>query len=147
MAKEEKKEHAGRNMAIGAALAAGAGYVAGILTAPKSGKDTRKDIKDTAVKTKTEAEKRLKVMHSEATDLIGKAKTLAKNVGSGSKDELNQAIESAVSAREKARNLLSALHEGDADDKDLEEAIAEVNSAVEHLKKYVSKNVQQSKKA
>ncbi|MCA1806602.1 MAG: YtxH domain-containing protein, partial [Actinobacteria bacterium] len=35
--------------AIGAVFAAAAGYVTGILTAPKSGKETRKDIHDTAV--------------------------------------------------------------------------------------------------
>jgi gas vesicle protein len=146
MAKEEeKKAHTGRNVAIGAALAAGAGYLAGILTAPKSGKETRKDIKDTAVKTKTEAEKKLKAMHSEATDLITKAKKAVKDLSSGPKDELQQAIDSAVNAREKTRQLLSALHDGDADDKDLEEAITEVNSAVEHLKKYVGKNVTKAK--
>ena len=145
MAKEEKQEHTGRNMAIGAALAAGAGYVAGILTAPKSGKETRKDIKDTAAKTKAEAEKRLKALHSEVTELIDKAKAAVQNVSSGKKEDLGAAIQKAVAAKEAAREVLSALHEGDADDKDLKKAMADINDAVEHLKKYVGKNVSQAK--
>lgn len=145
MAKEEKKDHTGRNVAIGAALAAGAGYVAGILTAPKSGKETRKDIQKTAIKAKSEAEKRLKILHSELNDLIAKAKVTVKNVSEGKKDDLTEAIAKAVAAKEKAREVLSALHEGDADDKDLKKAMADVSSAVEHLKKYVGKDVKAAK--
>lgn len=39
-------------IALGAAFGAIAGFVTGILVAPKSGKETRQDIKDVAVKTK-----------------------------------------------------------------------------------------------
>ena len=35
-----------KKVLIGTALGLAAGYVAGILTAPKSGKETRQDIKD-----------------------------------------------------------------------------------------------------
>ena len=51
------------------------GYLAGILTAPKSGKETREDIKDTAVKTYSEAEKQLKKLHTELNDVLAEAKT------------------------------------------------------------------------
>lgn len=44
---------------IGVVAGAVAGFVTGILTAPKSGKATRKDIKDTAVKTKGEVVKEI----------------------------------------------------------------------------------------
>ena len=37
--------------------AVAAGFTAGILTAPKSGKETRKDLKDKAVKMKADTEK------------------------------------------------------------------------------------------
>jgi len=37
------------------AIAAAAGFVAGILLAPKSGKETRKDLKDKAMDVKTTA--------------------------------------------------------------------------------------------
>lgn len=52
-------------IAVSAIIAATAGYVAGILTAPKSGKETRKDIQDKALKAKREAEARLKALYSD----------------------------------------------------------------------------------
>jgi len=129
----------GRNVAIGTLLAAGAGYVAGILTAPKSGKETRKDIQRTALKKKAEAEKTLKNLHSELTELIHHGKAMAKDVKDTAKNELVEALGKAQSAKEKAREILSAVHEGDADDKDLQKAVAEAKSAADHLKKYVKK--------
>lgn len=47
----------GTKYALGTAVAAGIGYVAGILTAPKSGKETRQNIQDQAIKAKKESEK------------------------------------------------------------------------------------------
>jgi gas vesicle protein len=44
--------------ALGALIGAVAGLVAGILTAPKSGKETRADIKGRAAELKTEAARR-----------------------------------------------------------------------------------------
>ena len=44
-------KHGKKGIAIGAVIGAVAGVVAGILFAPKSGKETRKDIKDVASKT------------------------------------------------------------------------------------------------
>lgn len=130
----------GRNFAIGTLIALGAGYVAGILTAPKSGKETRKDLQNAAIKTKTEAEKTLKNLHSELTDLIAEGKQRAKDVKDTAKNELVEALGKAQVAKEKARNILSAVHEGDADDKDLQAAVAEAKNALDHLKKYVKKS-------
>ncbi len=45
-------------LAIGALIGAAAGLVAGMLTAPKSGKETRADIKDKAAELKRKAEVR-----------------------------------------------------------------------------------------
>jgi gas vesicle protein len=130
----------GRNLALGTVLVALAGYVAGILTAPKSGKETRKDIQKKAAQAKSEAEKKLKVLHSELDDLIGTGKKKIKDARSTAKSELNDALNKAQIAKEKAREMLSAIHEGGADDKDLQKAINEVNSAIDHLKKFVSKD-------
>lgn len=131
--------------AIGAVVAAVTGYVAGILTAPKSGKETRKDIGETAVKAKTEAEKKLKELHSELDVLLGKVKAGAKKVKSGASEEFAAAVTRAQFAKEKAREILSALHEGDANDKDLKKAIDEVNQSIDHLKKYLAKHKTTSK--
>lgn len=128
-----------KKFAIGAVVAAAAGYVAGILTAPKSGKETRKDIKDTAVRTYTAAEKELKVLHTELNKLMGEASKKANELKGSAKEGLDKATEAAKVAKEKARELLSAVHEGDADDKDLDNAVKEAKKAVEHLKSYLKK--------
>ncbi len=131
----------GKKWAVAAVVAGAAGYVAGLLTAPKSGKETRKDIKDAAGKAKAEAERVLKELHSDLDALIIKVKQQAKNLSEKGQQELVKAIEKASLAKEKARGVLSALHEGDvADDKDLQNAIQDVKSSIDNLKKYLKKN-------
>lgn len=127
------------NLAAGAVFLAGLGYAAGILTAPKSGKETRKDIQRAAVRAKSEAESRLKELNAELGDLIEQGKHRAKDVKDGAKGEFVDMLGHAQFARQKARELLSALHEGDAEDKDLKRAIDEVNQAIDHLKTYLKK--------
>jgi len=130
----------GTKVAVGTALAAGMGYAAGILSAPKSGKETRKDIQKKAMEAKKESERKLKQLNSELTDLIMKGKSTAKNAKDSTKAELHKALEAAVTAKEKGREILSALHEGETDDKDLKKAVSEVHKAVDHLKKYLKKH-------
>ncbi len=130
----------GAKVAVGTALAAGIGYVAGVLTAPKSGKETRKDIQDKAVQAKKESAKRLKQLNDELTELMMTAKSKAKGAKEGTKAEIHKALETAVAAKEKGREILSAFHEGETNDKDLKKAVAEVHKAVDHLKKYIKKN-------
>jgi gas vesicle protein len=127
------------NMAVGAVLLAGIGYMAGVLTAPKSGKETRKDIQRAALRAKSEAELRLKELNVELGDLIEQGKHKAKDVKESAKGEYVDMLGHAQFARQKARELLSALHEGDAEDKDLKRAINEVNKAIDHLKTYLKK--------
>ncbi|HLZ14662.1 MAG TPA: YtxH domain-containing protein [Candidatus Saccharimonadales bacterium] len=129
-----------KKFAIGTILAAAAGYLAGILTAPKSGKETRQDIKEAAVKTYSEAEKQLKKLHTELNEVLAEAKGRLETVKGKAHDELEKAMDAGKTMKEKARELLSAVHEGDADDKDLKKAIDEANKAVEHLKSYLKKD-------
>ena len=128
-----------KKFAIGAVIAAAAGYVAGILTAPKSGKETRQDIKETAVKTYKVAEKELKELHTELTKLMDEAGKQAGKLQGSAQKNLDKAVETAKAAKAKARELLSAVHEGDADDKDLANAVKEAKKAVSHLKSYLKK--------
>lgn len=130
----------GRKFAFTALLLGIIGYLTGILTAPKSGKETRKDIQNKAIKAKTEAEKKLKTLHSELSSLIETGTSKAKIAKKSAQTGLSNALDKATRAKEKAREVLSAVHEGDADDKDLQKAIDDVNSAIDHLKKYVSKD-------
>jgi gas vesicle protein len=126
-----------RNVAVGTFLVAGLAYVAGILTAPKSGRETRKDIQKAALRAKAEAEVKLKQLHSELDDLIATAKATAKTAKFKAQAGYEEALKKAEVARSKAKEVLSALHEGDTSDEDLQSAIAEVKSAAKHLKKYL----------
>lgn len=128
-----------KKFALGTIIAGAVGYVAGILTAPKSGKETREDIKEAAHKALTEGEKQLKNLHTELADLLKQAQVVATKVKGEGKEQLEKAMEMAATAKEKARVLLSAAHEGTAEDKDLQKAIKEASKAVEHLKTYLKK--------
>lgn len=129
-------------MLVGAALTAAAGYVVGVLTAPKSGKETRRDIQQKALQVRRQSEKRLKSLHSELGQLIAKGKQRTKNMQASAKARYLKVLANAQTAKDKARDVLSAVHEGGADDEELDKAVKEVNKAVEHLKKYLQKNEQ-----
>lgn len=129
-----------KKVAIGAALAGVAGYVAGILTAPKSGKETREDVKEAAVKAKTAAEKQLKKLHTELSETIEKAKNSTAKLKNFANSDFEKAVTAATKAKDKAKEMLTAIHEGGADDKDLQRAIDEATKAIDHLKKFATKN-------
>ena len=61
-------------VALGAVIGAAAGLVAGILTAPKSGKETRADIKKKADEIKKEAAKKVDETKKEAGKFVDEAK-------------------------------------------------------------------------
>lgn len=125
--------------AVATLIAAAAGYVAGVLTAPKSGKETRKDIKDVAQSKITELEKRLKSIHTELSSQLTKAKKQAGDLKGKAKKEADTLIERATKAKDKTRVALSSIHGGEADDKELQKAIDDAEKAVEHLKQYIIK--------
>lgn len=133
MGKEAKR------FAVGAIVAAAAGYVAGILTAPKSGKETRKDIKEAAEHGVAEAEKQLKKLHTQMSEVLDQAKVKIGELKGTAQKDLQMAVNKATAAKEKAREMLSALHEGGAEDKDLKKAIDDANKAIEHLRSFVKK--------
>lgn len=135
----KKKKISGKVVAASAIVAAGAGYLAGILTAPKSGKDTRKDISKKASKAKIEGEKQLKNLHSELNDTIKEVDDLTKRAKIKVTDELNEANKKAKVARDKSKEILSALHHGDADDPNLKAVIKEATAAKNNLVKYLKK--------
>lgn len=129
----------GKNFALGAVFAAVAGYIAGILTAPKSGKETREDIKNVAEQTIGEVEDKLKAAHSELNILLDKAKAKTGDLKGQAQKELNGATTLAEKAKEKVRMAISSVHEGESSDKDLQKALTEAEKSIEHLKKFISK--------
>lgn len=126
-------------IAAGTFIAAGAGYLAGILTAPKSGKQTRKDIGKNANKARSDGEKQLKKLHSELNDLLKDADTKTKQARFRASQELKDATEKAKTAKLKTKEILSALHNGDADDPNLQALVEEVKLAKTNLLKYLKK--------
>jgi len=128
-----------KRIAIGAVVAAVGGYLAGILTAPKSGKETRQDIKDVTLATTAELEKRLKSLHTELGELLDQAKKRSSDLSGKARAELEKLIKNTNVAKQKAREILSAIHEGDAEDKDLQKAVQQTTAAVDHLKTYLKK--------
>lgn len=137
-----KKSEAGstvKKVAIGAAISAAVGYVAGILTAPKSGKETRQDIKNKAMETYAAAEKQLKKLHTELTDVIDEVSDRISSFKGTSSKAVDEALDKGRDAKQKAREVLSALHDGEAEDKDLRRAIADATKAIEHLREYLKK--------
>lgn len=128
-----------KKVAIGSGVAAAAGYVAGILTAPKSGKETRGDIKAAAKQSRVEAEKELKKLHTELDKALKEAKSRSSKLGAKAQKELKVLIEKAKNSKEKTREVISAIHEGDADDQDLKRAIKNAHSSIDHLREYLRK--------
>lgn len=128
-----------KRVAVGSAIAAAAGYVAGVLTAPKSGKQTRKDIKQATNKGLVEAEKELKKLHTELAKVIDEAKVKGDRLGGKAQKEFGGLVQKAKDTKEKAREMLSAIHEGDAEDKDLKKAVKDATDALDHLRDYLKK--------
>lgn len=129
----------GKFLAVGAIVAAGAGYVAGILTAPKSGKETRQDIATGVSSARAKADKQLKKLHGDLGELIKKGDAQTKNAKNKVSKEYTEALEQAKIARGKARLLLSAIHDGEVDDPHLQAVIEEVKLAKQNLARFLKK--------
>ena len=109
------------------------------MTAPKSGKETREDIKDKAVETYAAAEKELKKLHTELGDVLAEAGDRFGELRGKSQKSLDEAVAKGQKAKDKAREVLSSLHDGEAEDKDLKKAVAEATKAIENLRTYLKK--------
>ncbi len=94
MSKEKKPISKGKvALGVGAGILAGAaaGFAAGILTAPKSGKETRADLKIKANKMKASATKKAKSVVSKTGDIVEDVKTEAIDL----KDRTDRAVKGA----------------------------------------------------
>jgi len=128
-----------KRLAIGSGLAAAAGYLVGVVTAPKSGKQLRGDIKSKADQSRSDAEKELKKLHTELDQIIKDAKHKSGRLTSRTGREARGLINKAGDTKEKIREVISAIHEGDANDEDLKRAVKSAGLAIEHLKDFLKK--------
>ncbi|MBI2588708.1 YtxH domain-containing protein [Candidatus Saccharibacteria bacterium] len=129
-------EHTGRKLAIGALIAGIGGYLAGILTAPKSGKETREDIAEKAEDLKDDAQEQLQKASDELGELIKTAKTKTLELGSKARAEFNETVVRAKDAQNKALHVLKAVKSGEADDPQLSKAIKQAKLAAKNLSRY-----------
>lgn len=133
------KNSVAKTFAIGAVIASAAGYLAGILSAPNEGKKTRKKLKKSANRSISDVEKQLKTLHTELGELVGSAHANGSKQSEKAGKKVSSAIDSAHSAKDKLREVLSSIHEGEASDKELQKALDDARAAVSHLKKFLKR--------
>lgn len=136
---QQKKSTDVKKIAIGASLAAVAGYIAGILTAPKSGKQTRNDMKNAAQNGMKEAETEAKKLQTEAEELLKEAKAKGADLNDKARKELSELADKAKVAKDKTTTLLVAVKNGEADDKELQRALDQARNAIKNVRKYLKK--------
>jgi gas vesicle protein len=134
-----KRDNTAKKIALGSAIAGAAGYLAGILTAPKSGKDTRKDLADKAGDVKDNSEEQLQHLNEELKQLIKDTKVKTVALSSTARAELNEAVIKAKDAQNKSAQVLKAVKNGEASDPDLNKAVNQARLAAKNLGKFFKK--------
>lgn len=130
----------GKAVPMGAALlAAGLGYAIGLLTAPKSGKETRRDIKRNARRAALATEKHLKVVYADLSHLARDVKRDVKSAKQSVAERAQTALEQANETKKRVREVLSAFHEGESDDLELQQAVREAEAAIAHLRTFLTR--------
>jgi gas vesicle protein len=133
----DKRSETVKKVAIGSAIAGAVGYLAGILSAPKSGKQTRQDFADKAGEVKTSAEDELQDLNEELKDLIKDAKGKTISLGSAARAEYNETLIKAKDAQNKAGEVLRAVKNGEAANPELDKAVRQAKQAAKNLGKYL----------
>lgn len=131
-----KDENTTKKLAIGALIAGVGGYLAGILTAPKSGKETREDIAEKTDELKDDAQEQLQKAIDELNELLKNAKNKSLELGAKARTEYNEAVVAAKDAQNKAFHLIKAVKSGEAEDPELGKAIKQAKSAAKNLSRY-----------
>jgi gas vesicle protein len=131
-----KDNHPVRKIAVGSAIAAGVGYLAGVLTAPKSGKETRSDIANKAGDIKDSLVFQLEDLEDQLKSKLKDAKDKTISLSSNARAEFSEAVIRAKDAQNKASYVLKAVKSGESSDADLNRAIKQARQALKNLEKY-----------
>lgn len=97
------------NVLAGIGLGAIIGAAAGLLFAPKSGTETREDIKKAAEELKTKAESAVGELHTSVDDLVVKSKELIDST----KTKVQHAVEAGKQAMVEKKEELAAVVENE----------------------------------
>jgi gas vesicle protein len=121
------------------AIAGSIGYLAGLLTSPKSGKQNRKKVKQVAKKSRKAAEAELDSLGKELGDIISNSKKATESMTKKAQGEYGLLVDKAKNAKEAAQEVLSAIKEGKAKDKDLDMAVKDAKAVIIHAQDFVKK--------
>ena len=127
----------GSKLAVGALIGGLAGYVTGIMTAPKSGKLTRQDIVDKAESVKDGAEGQLQDAVDELNGTINSLKSKSLALSAKARAEYDENLVKAKDAQNKAAAVLKAFKAGEANDPELNKAVKQAHQAAKNLAKYL----------
>ena len=125
--------------ALGAVFGAIAGVIGGLLFAPQSGEETRKDIKDGANKAIDKMHKEAEKLQKDASGAIDKAETAIKDAGRTATKRSKELLAEAKTKKDTLGKVVSSVKDGKSDDKDLDKAIKEAKKAKDALVKYLKK--------
>lgn len=102
--------------ALGAVVAALSGFVAGVLTAPKSGKETRDDLKNDALKAKDtvtkEAEKAKELATEKVEEVKQKAEKTVKDVKAKAEAVADDVADQANDLKARAEQAVEGAKKG-----------------------------------
>jgi gas vesicle protein len=132
-----RKPHTGRKFALGAVIGGTVGYLAGLLTAPKAGKETREDISKKAADVKSDAEIQLQLTMDDLGEAMQAAKSKSANLNAKARKELDEAVAKAKVAQSKSSEVLKAFRAGEADNPDLNKAVKQAKQAKSNISKYL----------
>ncbi len=124
---------------FGIILGAIAGVIAGFLTAPKSGKETREDIKKKAHEVKGSAERRLKDAHKELGKLIDDTTAKAEKLKGQARDELKYLTSKAEDLKAQIKSAITSIKSGDDDNDDatIDQLLKDLSALKEKIAKQV----------
>ncbi len=134
----------GKKFGLGILIGTVVGVVAGLLTAPKSGKETRKDIKNKAKEVKGIAERKLKEAYKELGVLAAEAGVQADKLKGKAKDEWAELAKKAELLKGQVKAAITSIKSGD-DDHD-EATIDQLLADFVALKNKVAKKAKELKK-
>lgn len=125
---------------VGMALIVGlsAGYALGILTAPKSGKDTRDDLKEVGSKAYKAAEARLKGSYEDLSEVIANASRQTKKLGAKGRAELDDLLAAAHDAQGRVKQLITSVRRGDATEDQFEDVVKAAQVAKDKLEDFIA---------
>ena len=126
-----------RNIIVGAILVGAASYVAGILTAPKKGKETREDIRHASVNLKISLENALKKLYTDSSRQLERALNVNQNLTAQTKKELDLLIASVKHAKDKIKVYLTSLREGEIEEEEITLLLTDGRDNTERLKFFV----------